>query len=91
MKPTQGNPGRLGAMREPLPCWSCFTEGHVTKDGLFSACCFGFDGDGELLMGDLTKQSFMEVWNSSKFQQLRAAHLRKDVRGTACESCIASR
>jgi hypothetical protein len=40
-------------------------------------------------MGDLNKQSFMETWNAPAFVKLREAHLRKDVRGTVCESCIA--
>jgi len=86
-RPTAGNQGRLGAMRDPLPCWSAFTEGHVTADGKLSACCF--DADSRWAMGDLTKQSFMEAWNSEEFQTLRSAHLRKDVTGTVCESCVA--
>mgnify|MGYP000847576771 CR=1 FL=1 len=89
MKPTQGNPGRLGNMRDPLPCWACFTEAHLTADGKLSACCFGHGVDDALVMGDLNEQSFMEAWNSVPFQELRAAHLRKDVRGTACEACVA--
>ena len=40
-------------------------------------------------MGDLTKLSFVEAWNSPSFVALRAAHLKKDVRGTVCENCIA--
>ena len=40
-------------------------------------------------MGDLTKVPFMDAWNSQPFVQLRAAHLKKDVRGTVCENCIA--
>jgi len=86
-RPTAGNQGRLGAMREPLPCWSAFTEGHVRADGGLSLCCF--DADGRFVVGDLTKQSFMEAWNSPAFQEVRAAHLRKDVTGTVCESCVA--
>lgn len=86
-RPTAGNQGRIGALREPLPCWSAFTEGHVRADGGLSACCF--DAGGDWLMGDLTKQSFMEAWNSSKFQALRAAHLERDVTGTPCEMCVA--
>lgn len=86
-KPTAGNQGRIGALRDPLPCWSAFTEGHVRSDGGLSACCF--DASGEWLMGDLTKQSFMEAWNSEKFQNLRKAHLKKDVSGTVCEECVA--
>jgi MoaA/NifB/PqqE/SkfB family radical SAM enzyme len=86
-RPTAGNQGRLGALRDPLPCWSAFTEGHVTAEGKLSACCF--DATSSWAMGDLTKQSFMSAWNSSEFVKLREAHLRKDVRGTLCEACIA--
>ncbi|HVP09263.1 MAG TPA: radical SAM protein [Burkholderiales bacterium] len=86
-RPTAGNQGRLGALRAPLPCWSAFTEGHVTAEGKLSACCF--DATAHWTMGDLNKQSFMEAWNSAPFANLRAAHLKKDVRGTVCEQCIA--
>ncbi len=86
-RPTAGNQGRLGALRDPLPCWSAFTEGHVTAEGKLSACCF--DATANWTMGDLTKISFMEAWNSAPFVKLRAAHLKKDVRGTVCQNCIA--
>lgn len=86
-KPTAGNQGRLGALREPLPCWSVFTEGHVTSRGHLSACCF--DASDTWAMANLHEVSFMEGWNSLQFQNLRAAHLRKDVSGTPCEKCIA--
>ena len=86
-KPTAGNQGRLGALREPLPCWSVMTEGHVTADGYLSACCF--DADGRWRMGDLNKQRFMEAWNSPEFVKLREAHMRRDVTGTVCEECVA--
>ena len=87
--PTVGNPGRLGNMRRPLPCWAVVREGHVTKDGLLAACCFGSGIDGDLIMADLKEVGFMTGWNSDKFQQLRIAHFARDVRGTACEECIA--
>ena len=85
--PSAGNRGRVGALRDPLPCWALFTEGHVTWDGKLSACCF--DHDGRFHMGDLTKQPFMEAWRSEKFQALRAAHLKRNVAGTVCEYCVA--
>lgn len=88
-RPTAGNQGRLGALRDPLPCWSAFTEGHVTADGLLSACCF--DADGRFRMADLKSQGFMEGWNSPRFALLREAHLAKDVTGTICEDCVAYR
>jgi MoaA/NifB/PqqE/SkfB family radical SAM enzyme len=86
-RPTAGNQGRLGALREPLPCWSAFTEGHVTADGKLSACCF--DATAHWTMGDLTRQSFTAAWHSAPFTTLREAHLRRDVRGTVCERCLA--
>ena len=88
-RPTAGNQGRLDAMREPLPCWSAFSEGHVTADGILSACCF--DADNRFAMADLNKVQFMEGWNGMKFQELRAAHLQRDVSGTICADCIAYR
>lgn len=88
-KPTAGNQGRLANMRDPLPCWSAFTEGHVRADGGVSLCCF--DSDGRFHVGDLTKQNFMEAWNSPEFVAIREAHLRKDVTGTVCHDCVAYR
>lgn len=86
-KPTAGNRGRAAALRDALPCWAVFTEGHITWDGKLSACCF--DHDGRFHMGDLTTTSFMDSWNSPTFQALRDAHLKKDVTGTVCEKCVA--
>ena len=86
-RPTAGNQGRIGALREPLPCWSAFTEGHVTAEGKLSACCF--DATANWTMGDLNSVSFMEAWNSAPFVRLREAHLARDVRGTVCENCLA--
>lgn len=85
--PTAGNQGRVGALRKPLPCWSLFTEGHITYDARLSACCF--DHDGRFGMGDLTCETFMEAWHSEGFQRLRARHLAERVEGTVCEKCIA--
>ena len=86
MQPTVGNRGRFASLVPPLPCWAVLTESHVCWDGKLSACCFGHDDS--LIMADLTKVSFMEGWNSKIFQELRAAHLKKDVTGTACENCM---
>ena len=40
-------------------------------------------------MGDLNQKSFMEVWHSEEFINLRKKHLLKDVSGSVCEHCIA--
>ena len=81
-----GNPGRFDNMRDPVPCWSLFTEARVTHDGHLSACCF--DHDGRFHVGDLKEIPFMQAWHSQKFQDLRQAHLSGDVRGTVCSACV---
>lgn len=86
-RPIAGNQGRIGALRDPLPCWSVFTEGHVTSTGKLSACCF--DANGSWIMADLQKVKFMDAWNSVDFQELRYRHLNKDVAHSLCEHCIA--
>lgn len=85
--PTAGNQGRIGALREPVPCWSAFTAGHITYDGSLSAC--SFDHASAWRMGDLTETPFMEAWHSEPFRNLRRAHLEKNLKGTACEQCVA--
>lgn len=83
----QGNRGRQGNLRDPLPCWSIFTEGHISSDGRLSACCF--DHDNRFNMGDLNEVEFMDAWHSEKFRELRRHHLAKNVNGTICEKCVA--
>lgn len=86
------DPARRGAslaaaQRKPLPCWSLFTEAHITSDGRLSACCF--DHSSRFHMGDLNRVSFLEAWHSPQFRELRKAHLAEDVGATACALCIA--
>lgn len=85
--PTAGNMGRVGGLVPPLPCWALFSEGHISWDGKLTGCCFSHTPDFDF--GDLNDMSFMEAWNSAAAQVLRTANLNKDVRGTACEHCVA--
>lgn len=86
-RPTAGNQGRIGGLVNPLPCWSCFTEGHVRSDGQVSLCCF--DADGRFQVGNLHEDSWMNIWHNEKFTKVREAHLKKDLTGTVCEECVA--
>jgi iron-sulfur cluster protein len=88
-RPAAGNQGRLEPLPVPLPCWSLFTEGHVTFDGKLSACCF--DAGDRWVMADLGEVSFLDGWNSAAFARLREAHLKRDVKGSICEDCVAYR
>ncbi|MFA5181662.1 MAG: radical SAM protein [Syntrophales bacterium] len=70
-----------------LPCWSLFTEPHISFDGHLSACYC--DNDPKLFMGNLNEMSLMEAWHSPEFVLLRRQHLNRNVKGSACENCIA--
>lgn len=85
MQPIAGNTGRLDDPSEPIPCWTLFTASHIMVDGRMTACCL--DGVGNWVMGDLKKNTFMECWHSKDFQELRKAHLEKNILGTKCERC----
>ena len=74
-------------LQSMLPCWSLFAEPHINYDGKMGSCYC--DNDEKHIMGDLKKNSLMEVWHSEKFVKLRRKHLVKDVSGTSCENCTA--
>ncbi|HYR90198.1 MAG TPA: radical SAM protein [Terriglobia bacterium] len=62
---------------------------YVRYDGLAYPCCYMYD---EKPVGDLKKQSVMEVWNSPAMVQLRGAHLTGDLSPyPICQTCQAPR
>jgi hypothetical protein len=85
MRPIAGNTGRLDDPSDPIPCWTLFTAAHILVDGRMTACCL--DGVGKWVMGDLTKQTFMEAWHSQDFRELRKAHIDNNIVGTKCARC----
>lgn len=84
-----GNQGRADNPVNPVPCWALFREAHVNADATLHACCFGVP-DERFFIGDLKTQSFMEAWNSQKFQDLRNLHLTKQISNSPCNKCIIS-
>jgi radical SAM protein with 4Fe4S-binding SPASM domain len=71
----------------PRPCAALFEDAHISYDGKLVAC--PYDHDARFAMGDLTSETFLEVWHGARFAALRAAHLTGDTRGTPCETCAA--
>ena len=62
---------------------------YIRYDGLAYPCCYMYD---EPPVGDLKKQTVMEVWNSKEMVQLREAHLQGDVSEyPVCVTCQAAR
>jgi radical SAM protein with 4Fe4S-binding SPASM domain len=62
---------------------------YVRYDGLAYPCCYMYD---EPPVGDLKKQSLMEVWNSDEMVGLREAHVKGDLSAyPICQTCQAAR
>lgn len=62
---------------------------YVRYDGLVYPCCYMYD---EPPIGDLKKQSVMEVWNGPEMVKLREAHLKGDLSEyPVCQTCQAAR
>lgn len=83
------NDDALNVLCKAVPCWSVFTEGHITVDGHLSAC--GLDHDRRFRMADLKECSFAQGWHAPAFQALRAAHLQGKLAGSVCQECIGYR
>lgn len=56
------------------PCNLPWLSPAINWDGTVVPCCINYK-ENELIIGDLRKQSLLEVWRGEKFQKLRQAHL----------------
>lgn len=59
----------------------------VQVDGTVNMCCF--DYNGELLLGDLKKQSLREIFDSEAYKKILKHHTSGDFNGSGliCENC----
>lgn len=66
-------------------CWRMWTSSVITWDGKVVPCCF--DKDAVHRLGDLSQQSFIEIWNSGEYVSFRKAvsASRKDI--DICSNC----
>lgn len=69
-----------------VSCRRALTQIMVLWDGRVSLCCF--DGEGEVIFGDLNKQTIREVYNSPEASRYREAHATGDRTGLKlCGNC----
>lgn len=66
-------------------CWKMWHSCVITWDGKVVPCCF--DKDAHFVLGDLTKNSFEEIWFSDKYNQFRANLLRDRSEIEICKNC----
>lgn len=66
-------------------CWRMWRGSVITWDGLVVPCCF--DKDATHRFGDVSIQSFSEVWHSEKYNQFRNAILKSRKEIDICTNC----
>ena len=62
--------------------WRRFT---VTWDGDVVPCCYDFDK--KIVLGNLSEQSLLEIWNGPRMQELRREFLSNNVENSLCRDC----
>ncbi len=66
-------------------CWKMWHSCVITWDGKVVPCCF--DKDAQHAMGDLTKNSFSEIWNGWAYRKFRDTLLRARSEIEICKNC----
>ncbi|MEQ6168265.1 MULTISPECIES: SPASM domain-containing protein [unclassified Ekhidna] len=66
-------------------CWKMWQSCVVTWDGQVIPCCF--DKDASHSMGNVSEQSFNEIWHSKPYQNFRKALLTSRSEIEICKNC----
>jgi radical SAM protein with 4Fe4S-binding SPASM domain len=66
-------------------CWKMWRSSVITWDGLVVPCCF--DKDAQHQFGNISQQSFTQVWQSAQYNQFRQAILRSRKEIDICTNC----
>jgi radical SAM protein with 4Fe4S-binding SPASM domain len=57
----------------------------ITWDGKVVPCCF--DKDAHFVLGDLSQNSFQEIWNGEKYHRFRQSLMRSRSEIEICKNC----
>jgi radical SAM protein with 4Fe4S-binding SPASM domain len=66
-------------------CWKMWHSCVITWDGKVVPCCF--DKDAHHVMGDLTRQTFEEIWFGEKYDEFRKSLFRARREIDMCRNC----
>lgn len=66
-------------------CWRMWRGSVITWDGLVVPCCF--DKDAKHRFGDVSKQTFKEIWHSETYNIFRKAVLKSRKEIDICTNC----
>ena len=66
-------------------CWKMWHSCVITWDGKVVPCCF--DKDAHYVLGDLTINTFKEIWKGKQYNEFRASLLRSRSEIEMCRNC----
>ena len=66
-------------------CWKMWHSCVVTWDGNVVPCCF--DKDAHFVLGNLTRNSFSDIWYGEAYQRFRASLLQSRSNIEMCRNC----
>jgi radical SAM protein with 4Fe4S-binding SPASM domain len=66
-------------------CWKMWHSCVITWDGRVVPCCF--DKDAHFVLGELTKNSFQDIWTGEKYVDFRKSLLRSRSEIEICKNC----
>jgi len=68
------------------PCWFPFNYGCILSDGTVVPCCL--DVFGKMPLGNITNNSFREIWFGEQFELLRKHMIAGQIQqGSICDGC----
>jgi radical SAM protein with 4Fe4S-binding SPASM domain len=66
-------------------CWKMWQSCVITWDGKVIPCCF--DKDAQYALGDLSLNSFAEIWNGKSYEHFRSMLLQSRSEIEMCKNC----
>lgn len=76
----------LGLIKERKPCRKVFTDMIIYWNGKIALCNYDWDEKREI--GDVSKTTLLEAWNSDEFEKIREKHLlNKFEESEICSDC----
>ena len=76
---------KLDVFSERMPCRKIFTDMIIYWDGRLALCNYDWDQKREL--GDVSKISLQEAWDSQVYVELRQMHLSNGIDDVICKDC----
>ncbi|MCK5708648.1 MAG: radical SAM protein [Candidatus Aureabacteria bacterium] len=80
----------LEKVQAKIPCARLWRTMTVLMDGRVALCCL--DYDGEVILGDSTKEALSDIWQGKSYKQLRRLHVDGNQKSMKlCQNCTIGR